>query len=329
MESPTKISAVAPTGTGTVDVIATDPGGSSAAIAGDRFSYGPVYEPLSKSPAATSNCRPRWGWPNGEHLGWPTRATNASKSSTPPANTWVVSAQTLEQPFEADSCTAQMCDPLAVAVDPQGHIWVVEWQEQRAREFSEAGEVLATIGGQFGAGPGEFEFPWGIAIDGNGDVYVTDAGNGRIQEFSSTGTYKRTLGSPGTGEGQLSWPEGLAVDPGGNVWVADTGSHCVQQCLASTGECHVRMGSQGAGLGQFGADDDVAVAPNGDVLVSDAEHQRVEIFNEAGRYVGQFGTSGQGLGQMLWPEGLALTASGTVLVADSGARRVESWQVAP
>lgn len=73
--------------------------------------------------------------------------------------------------------------PMGVAVDSSGHVYVVEYSNNRIQEFSSSGEFI-TKWGTSGTGDGEFSGPMGIAIDDtNGFIYIADTGNNRIQKF--------------------------------------------------------------------------------------------------------------------------------------------------
>ena len=52
--------------------------------------------------------------------------------------------------------------PLAIALTPEGHLVVSEWFPNRVREYSQAGEVLGTIG------TGQIGLAEGLATDSDG-----------------------------------------------------------------------------------------------------------------------------------------------------------------
>jgi tripartite motif-containing protein 71 len=81
--------------------------------------------------------------------------------------------------------------------------------------------------GSFGAGPGQFDRPYGVAVADDGLVYVTDFNNHRVQYFSATGNYLGEWGSEGKGKGQFCCPWGVAAH-GRRIYVTDTLNHRVQ-----------------------------------------------------------------------------------------------------
>jgi tripartite motif-containing protein 71 len=128
--------------------------------------------------------------------------------------------------------------PVAVAVAPNGAVYVADAGLDRVFELSPAGVLLGSWGDP-GRGPGRFEEPSGIAVDSAGQVFVSDRRFDRVQKFSAGGRLLAAWGAPGGGLGQLSSPGGLAVNCRGAVLVADTANNRVQVFAgaASRGVC--------------------------------------------------------------------------------------------
>ncbi len=128
--------------------------------------------------------------------------------------------------------------PVAVAVAPNGAVYVADAGLDRVFELSPVGALLGSWGGP-GRGPGRFEEPSGIAVDSAGRVFVSDRRLDRVQKFSASGRLLAAWGAPGGGLGQLSSPGGLAVNCRGAVLVADTANNRVQVFAgaASRGAC--------------------------------------------------------------------------------------------
>ncbi len=99
----------------------------------------------------------------------------------------------------------QLRNPLALAVDAAGNVYVVDAGNSRIQKFSSAGAFI-TKWGSHGSGDGQFNSPRGIAVDAAGNVYVTDMANNRIQKFSPTGGFITKWGSEGSGNGQFKYP---------------------------------------------------------------------------------------------------------------------------
>jgi DNA-binding beta-propeller fold protein YncE len=72
--------------------------------------------------------------------------------------------------------------PKGVAVDPDGHLYVIDSQFEAMQIFDDTGALLLNIGEQ-GSAPGEFWLPTGIFIDAHGRIWIADSFNHRVQVF--------------------------------------------------------------------------------------------------------------------------------------------------
>ena len=147
------------------------------------------------------------------------------------------------------SGSGQFSDPLGIAVDGSGNVWVVDSGNNRVEEFSSEGAYIKSVGSK-GSGKTEFKEPKGIAFSGR-NVYVSDYGNNRIEEFSGSGTYLAEFGTKGSGNGQLDGPYGIASDPvAGDLYVTDSLNNRVEE-FTFAGVFVTKFGSEGTGNGQF------------------------------------------------------------------------------
>lgn len=72
--------------------------------------------------------------------------------------------------------------PKGVAVDSDGHVYVVDAQFENVQLFNQQGQLLMAFGEE-GGGKGQFSIPSGIAIDQMNRIWVADADNHRVQVF--------------------------------------------------------------------------------------------------------------------------------------------------
>jgi len=117
--------------------------------------------------------------------------------------------------------------PFAVAVGPDGRVYVTDQMNFRVQVFDRAGEFIRAIG-KAGTGPGNFSRPKGIAVSAANHIYVVDAAFNNVQVFAPDGQLLMFFGAMGPGEGQFWLPLGIDVSPTGAIYVADRYNHRVQ-----------------------------------------------------------------------------------------------------
>ncbi len=76
--------------------------------------------------------------------------------------------------------------PKGVAIDSEGHIYVVDAHFENVQVFDQSGRLLMAFGME-GSDPGQFSLPAGVTIDANNRIWVSDSGNRRVQVFAYMG----------------------------------------------------------------------------------------------------------------------------------------------
>ncbi|HEV2122766.1 MAG TPA: hypothetical protein VGW38_08335, partial [Chloroflexota bacterium] len=209
----------------------------------------------------------------------------------------------------------QFKEPMGVAVDNQGNVYVADTWNHRIQKFDSSGKFVTKWSGQ-----GGFWGPRGIAVDGQGNVYVTDTGNKRIQKFDSSGKFIAQFGTGGAGQGQLNEPIGLAVTTDGQMFVADTNNRRIQHFDASG--AFVSQWPVAGWQGSVRNEPYLALDGEGNVLASDPANGRVIKFSPTGEVLAVAGSTGKGAGQFELPLGVAV--GDAVYVVDSGNHRVQA-----
>jgi sugar lactone lactonase YvrE len=143
--------------------------------------------------------------------------------------------------------TASLADPLGVAVDSAGNLYIGDTNNQRVRRVSAATGNIATIAGTgvmgyTGDGPAlttQLASPSGVAVDSAGNVYFADADNDLVREISggnvSTVAGTNLQGYAGdTGvatKAVLDTPRAVLLG-GSSILVSDTANNLVRSISA-------------------------------------------------------------------------------------------------
>src|SRR6185437_15594134 len=202
-------------------------------------------------------------------------------------------------------------NPLGVAVDASGNVFVVDNGDSSIREIPYSG---GSYGAAISVGSG-FSFPYAVATDANGNVFVADAGHDSIKEIPySGGSYgvpitvaSGFLTSTQILEGEAC-PTGIAVSPSDTVFAV---------CNGDLDEISFSGGSHGATItvaSGYGFSGGIALDAKGNVFVADAAANAVYELPSNGSGYGAPITLASGFN---YPEGVALDAGGDVFVSDT------------
>ena len=212
----------------------------------------------------------------------------------------------------------------AIEPAPDGSIYVVH----RCFENSCAGRPEPPIlkydaGGKLLAawGQGLFVFPHGATVDRDGNLWVTDArgenGKGhQVFKFSPDGKVLMTLGKAGvsgSGADLFDQPTDVLVAPNGDVFVTDShrnGRNNRVVKLTRDGTFVKEWGRKGSGPGEISEPHTIAMDSQGRLFVGDRENNRIQIFDQEGRFLAEWRQFGR-------PSGIAITSDDTIYVTDS------------
>jgi len=260
--------------------------------------------------------------------------------------TTVAGTQDLVGSIDAAAGGARFNNPMGVAADSVGNLYVADTQNSTIRKISPSGTVSTLAGTPGGAGfadgvgnAARFNQPYAIAVDFQGNVYVADTYNYVVRKITPAGVVSTLAGRPGmpgsidgaAGAALFQGLYGIAVDGAGTVYVTDAWNNTVRS-ISPGGAVSTIAGSVGVagsadGVGpaaRFAFPWGIAVDGSGNVYVADSGNNTIRKIT-SGRAVSTIaGTAGlngseDGIGpsaRFLRSKGLAADLAGNVYVAE-------------
>ena len=262
--------------------------------------------------------------------------------------------------FSGDSgraTNAQLNNPIGVAVDGGGNLYIADARNDRIREVNTDGTITTAAGtwadGFSGDGgpatEAQLDSPIDTAADnGSGNLYIADSNNHSIRMVDAAGTITTAAGTGRRGfngdgapaiEARLSFPHGVAAGGYGNLYIADTGNNRIRK-LDAGGTITTVAGTGARGFsGDGGPASDArlngpyGVAPDGsgNLYIADTRNNRIRMVDAEGTITtvagtGTTGFSGDGdpatAAQLNSPSGMAVDGSGNLYIADTGNHRI-------
>jgi uncharacterized protein (TIGR03437 family) len=245
-------------------------------------------------------------------------------------------------------------EPVGVAVDSLGDVFIAEMLANRIREVSTGGTITTIAGtGRAGVsgdgGPAANALIYGpesVAVDGLGNIFISDQSS-RIREIAASGIINTVAGGGNLGAAaggaaaaaQLGMPNAVAVDAEGNLFIADQTANRVWK-VSQDGTIGTAAGTGAAGYSGDGGQAasatlsgpmGVAFDRQGDLFISDVGNQRIRRVSPIGLINtvagnGTYGYSGDGGpatgAQLFDPEGVATDSQGNLYISDVANFRV-------
>lgn len=244
--------------------------------------------------------------------------------------------------------SAQLNNPVGVALDSSGNLYIADAQNSVIRMVSTSG-TITTVAGNNNPGYGgdggaatsaTLNDPVAVAVDSSGNLYIADASNNVIRLVSG-GNISTLVGGAVTAQ-QLNHPDSIALDAAGNLYIADTVGQRVLEF--SGGTVTLLAGNESIGFGgdngpgvQAALDDPmgVAVDASGNVYVADTFNSRIRVISPNGiittiagsGFPAYFGDGGPALNASLYfPRSVAVDTSGNIYIGDTSSNAVRVLQ---
>ena len=180
-----------------------------------------------------------------------------------------------------------------VAFDAKGHLYVLSRGTKPLTEFDENGKFIRAFG------EGLFTRSHGIRIDKDGNIWATDVGAHTVMKLSPQGEVLLTLGTKGkagewneaAGSQLFNEPNDIVFGANGDVFVtqghtpgAGKGDPRVLK-FDKNGKFIKTWGGKGTEPGKFDVAHGIAIDAKGLLWVTDRENQRIQVFDQDGKYI--------------------------------------------
>lgn len=259
----------------------------------------------------------------------------------------IAGAYNLQSYADGAGTAARFNNPLGMAVDAVGNIYVADAGNHCIRKITPAGIVSTyagngTQGNSNGNGSAaRFRYPYDIAFDATtGSLFVADYANNLVRKIDASGNVSTYAGSAaGYADGNVSsalfsGPIGIAVDKQGNVYVTDRYNFRVRK-ITATGTVSTVAGNGNPGLvngpaatAQFSTFiTELEVDDNGNVFVADRDNFCIrkisggQVSTYAGSGISGYADGSPEIAQFKGIWGLGISGS-TLYVADLGNIRI-------
>ena len=152
--------------------------------------------------------------------------------------------------------------PHGISLGPDGHVYIVDEDDQSVQKFTREGERLAVFGTR------------GVSSDSG---YVPDAGGLKARVASIT-----------RAAGPFNHPTAVAIAPSGELFVSDGYGNCRIHHFAPDGTLIKSWGRPGTAPGEFHVPHAISLDNQGRLLVSDRENDRIQVFTQDGEFIEQW-----------------------------------------
>jgi uncharacterized protein (TIGR03437 family) len=254
--------------------------------------------------------------------------------------------------------TAPLREPISVALDAQGNLYICDTLDNRIREVDTKGIISTYAGtgvsgysGDLGqAAAAQLNLPDGIAFDASGNLYIADEGNAVIRRVAPDGTIDTIAGNgnpnyAGDNGPALSAqidPLAVAVDKQGNYYIADANYRIrkvntsgVITTIAGTGVMGQTENGYQATQAEIGLVVSLAVDSSGNIYLADSTNIAVSeisggIINviAGGIQSGSIADGQPATMTVMAPYGVALDTSGNLFISDSNLYDTKVWRLA-
>jgi sugar lactone lactonase YvrE len=223
----------------------------------------------------------------------------------------------------------------AVTVDSQDRVYCFcRAPEHPVVVFDREGNYLSSWGA------GLFAFPHAIRVDEDDTLWLVDRDHGQIMQFTLSGELLRTIGTKGYrsntgvdptdfssasykqvthGGGPFNLPTDVAFAPSGEMFITDGYGNARVHKFAADGTHLFSWGEPGTAPGQFNLPHGAWIDKYGRLLVADRENDRVQVFDQEGKFLHMWPTS------LIGPAFFYVDAEDVVYIPEHNGGMVSLW----
>jgi DNA-binding beta-propeller fold protein YncE len=278
------------------------------------------------------------------------RGNHAIRVVTPFGDIRTLAGNGEEGNADGVGAAASFKQPIAVAVDKTGSVYVADRDNHVIRAIDPSGKVLVVAGTGtkgFANGPAssaQFNEPYGVALSPDErTLYVADYLNHAIRAIDLAGRQVTTLAGNGTAgfanglgdKAQFNQPYNVKSDANGRLYVPDQNNHAIRR-VDPDGTVSTVAGNGQSGFAdgklseaRFNNPTGLIVAADGTIYVADRNNHRIRAISPAGETttVAGVGAAGQQDGpaqtaKFNRPIDVVLTSDGALVVSEENNHRL-------
>jgi len=196
----------------------------------------------------------------------------------------------------------------SASTDADGNLYVFRRAQPPILKLNARGEFVRSLGDTLIAAA------HGIRVDPKGFIWAADVRGHVVYKLDGEGHVLLTLGKKGvSGESPdlFNGPTDVLVTPSGDVFVTDGQFNSRVLHFTADGTFVKSFGTNGTAPGQFKVPHAIGLDSTGRLFVADRDNNRIQIFDQTGRFLDQWTAFGQ-------PSGLFIDANDRLYVAAIG-----------
>jgi len=180
-----------------------------------------------------------------------------------------ISRWNTEGPYSSTTFLTGVTQPVGVAVDPSGNVYVTQFYNGGTiSKYTAAGALVSSIS-SLGY------LPYSIRFDINGTLYVADLNGSAIRRYTDT------LSSLSNWVTTSGAPTSIQFSPQGFVLVTNAGANDNVQKFSMNGTLLQTIGNSS----EIGEPHDAVTDPSGNILVGDRDNLRIVKYDSAGTLI--------------------------------------------